>query len=200
MGVVSEEEKSSPAWQLFHHRFLCSIPSSWARSEHDIKRFGTPTSGSKVIDREIAALPANVYRSAAEMADLHYKGVSIRLHHPADALKIRTLIINHIDAWAKRLNNDYAIMKPTEEQSDQLMELMDDITKLESFLLTVDPVARKQGLPTAHGSLVAKFRQFGFNVQRMSELAQSPEQQVNEQMLEGKLTHRALDAVRRWKG
>jgi hypothetical protein len=199
MTAVSEEEKSSPAWKLFNHRFLCSIPSAWARPEQDIKRFGSPATGSKALDREYANLPANVYRSSAEMAELNYKGVPITLHDPKDVLKIRTLIIDHIDAWAKRLNNDYAIIMPKDDDANSLAELMDDITKLESLLLAVDPVAKKQGLPTAHGNLLTKFRQFGFNVERMAGLSKSPEMGVEDKMLETKLTHRALDAVRRWK-
>lgn len=199
--MVSEEEKQSPAWKLFNHRFLCMIPSSWATPEQDIKRFGTVTSGSRALDAEYASLPANVYRSPAEMAELHSKGVAITLHNPSDVLKIRTLIIDHIDAWAKRLNSDYAIIRPTDEESSQLEELMEDITKLESFLLSIDPVARKQGLPSAHGNLITKFRQFGFNVERMAlnNPAIPVSEDVKDKLLETQLTHRALDAVRRWK-
>lgn len=202
MSSVTDAERESPAWKLFNHRFLCSIPSSWAVSEHDVRRFGTVTSGNKKYDAEIASLPANVYRSAAEMADLHSKGVSITLHNPQDSVKIRDLIVAHIEAWAKRLNNDYAIVAPSDDEKRDLTELMDDITKLETFLLTVDPVAKRQGLPTSHGIILNKFRQFGFNVDQMAKVGQAPASRFETQPtheLEAKLTNRALDAVRRWK-
>lgn len=202
MPVASAAERESPAWKLFNHRFLCSIPASWAVSEHDIRQFGTVTSGNKKYDAEIASLPVNAYRSTAEMAELHAKGVSIVLHDPQDAVKIRGLIVAHIEAWANRLNNDYAILAPSDDERRDLTELMDDITKLETFLLTVDPVAKRQGLPRAHSAILAKLKQFGFNVDGLSKVGQPTVSRFAEPEtinLESNLTERALDAVRRWK-
>lgn len=154
-------EKDTAAYKLFKWRFEVMIPSTYALSEYEIQQMGTPTTGDRKLDAELASEQAHTYRTIAELAKLHAEGCEIKLVNPTrDAPKIYDVTQQHLIDWATDLNQGFGVHVQTPETERRIKTALADIELLEAFATQLYPIA-KRVMPAAYktNTVAAKLAQ-----------------------------------------
>lgn len=86
------------------YKFMCAIPELQSRSVNHIKVFGTPTTGDKQIDAQLAKQWLTTFLSIQEMVNYHKEGVSIRIRAKSDVALMYDYISKYLQAWKTFLN------------------------------------------------------------------------------------------------
>jgi hypothetical protein len=92
------------AWRLFHNTYLVVIPETYFHNADWIKEFGRPTSGNKVIDKQLLNGSRTVYWSADKIVDVWCMGGSVTfINHSEDPYIVYKDINEHLQDWSRYL-------------------------------------------------------------------------------------------------
>lgn len=128
------------------HKFMCSIPELQSRSVNHIKVFGTPTTGDRAIDSELAKQWLTTFLSIKDMVDYHKQGISIRIKSKNDVVTMYDFISRYLQAWKNYLNEGLNIGGSP----------IDDLVAMDRFANEVYEHAKYQFTKEIADSILAK--------------------------------------------
>lgn len=147
--MISDEERASVAYRLFHQYYMISVPEIYCQSAAVIRETGTYTTGDKKLDKAAANHLRQRYCTVAGMCAFFDEGAPITLHRPEDAVQIYQMLMEHLANWNWIIHNFFDCDPPPAED----FILMDDFAK------TIHPVAVMYGVgQEKESSFEKKFR------------------------------------------
>jgi len=138
-------EQEHPAYKIFNWLFEIWVPQAFTIELDEAIRFGTPTTGDKAYDAELAKELTRVMWPISKMATKVNDGANITLSKPADALKIHGIIIEYLQCWADELEGELSYLSPEQVRGNPIyVEREKDMQILQGFADLVHPVAKSQ--------------------------------------------------------
>lgn len=98
--VIPEIDTTEKIWEWY---FKASIPYLQSRMIDHIRLLGTPISGIKAVDKELANQWVTTMLTIDQMVELYKRGVPVRVPIVSDTKQIYDFISQHIYAWKQRL-------------------------------------------------------------------------------------------------
>lgn len=136
-------EETSVAYKLFHRYFKCYMPQFHLYSEEYIEKVGIPTSGDRVIDRELANAPVLCQLTAAEMATHLANGANLTLENPKDSVVLYQLVSEHLTNWQHIVNDPLDHTEPPLEDLKKFDELASELYKTARVYLNEDQLGNR---------------------------------------------------------
>lgn len=169
-------EQEHPAYKIFHWLFEIWVPQAFTVELDDAIRFGTPTTGDKAYDAELAKELTRVMWSISKMAMKVNDGAPITLATPSDAMKIHGIIVEYLQCWADELEHELAYLTPEQVRGNPIyVEREKDMAVLQGFADLVYPVAKSQ-MPAQlqPSSLAGRLKALGGRINDNYGAAQQP--------------------------
>lgn len=99
-NALDTDNESNPAWRLFHIPYRVKIPEIYFHDQSWVTTFGRPTSGNKVVDKQLLNGTRTVWWTVDNMAEIFSMGSSIVfIYYDTDPVLIYTDIQNHLQDW-----------------------------------------------------------------------------------------------------
>lgn len=163
---VYKSERDHPAFKIFNWLFEIFVPQAFTIDLAVADQFGTPTTGDRAYDGELARENTRVMWPISKMAMKANDGCPIVLAKPADATKIHGLIMEYLEVWAEDMELELNYLTPEEVKGNpKYIQREKDMELLEAFAEIVHPVAKSQ-IPVAMraNSLGARLRALGSRI------------------------------------
>lgn len=119
-------------WFIFEPKFMVKVPAEALRSEEEVRILGTHTTGNRRTDALLSRRMTTVFLNIATMAEHFAHGHQIAVVNHDDCKTIFNYTQDHLDAWARLLEN--TVNRPKAP--------FDDLQKLDRFAASVFNHAR----------------------------------------------------------
>jgi hypothetical protein len=197
---ISEEEKASAAYQVFHTAFEVIIPQYATVAPEEEKAWGTTYYRNKSLEAAIASRSVHTVRTIAKLATLHSQGVPITLVNPVrDAANIYKLIQRHQSDMARHISTEVDFVDPESEMGVRICRLVEDLEVLESFARAIYPKAVAL-LPYANPNISMQSKINRFKMSRVANPS-NPEVKLNASAptsLSDLLSSKQVSLIRSW--
>lgn len=170
---VYANEKDHPAYKIFNWLFQIFVPQAFTVDLEQASRFGTPTTGDRQYDAELANEFTRVMWPISTMAVKSNDGCVIRLAKLEDAQKIHALVMEYLECWADEIELELNYLTKDEVAGNERFQKREaDMLILEQFADVIYPVARSN-MPKAlrSNSLGDRLRALGSRINVNRDLA-----------------------------
>lgn len=157
-STTSQEERDTPAYQVFHTAFEVCIPQYAAVNADVEKTWGTVQMRDKEYERALSQENVHTLRTIAHLAELHAMGTPIVLvNNDRDAIIIYTLIKKHQQQMANHINREVDFVAEGSDEYYRIQTVVEDMEKLDAFAFAIYPMA-KNSLPVASRAISLRSR------------------------------------------
>lgn len=113
----------------FRKTFRVAIQNKFLRTEEIIKWMGTPTTGNRVLDRQLQNNFVEILATPIACVEYYLMGAPIKFRNAGIPNQILTILRQHVKNWDYIINNFHNVEPPPMEEMDDIIEFCELIVK-----------------------------------------------------------------------